>query len=86
MQQQFTPYQQGLTPQQQYTPAPQQRPAQQSATKFYKSGLFFIASASGRLMRDVGHMERQGWHLQYAASLGRNVLLRQVIVTVWIRE
>jgi len=69
--------------QQQMQPAPQQ---QRHLTKFYKSGLFFIASASGRLMRDVGHMEQQGWHLQYAASLGRNVLLRQVIVTVWVRE
>ena len=76
------PYQGYQQQQQQMQPAPQQ---QRHLTKFYKSGLFLIASASGRLMRDMDDMQRQGWQLQYAANLGRNILLRQVIVTIWTR-
>ena len=65
-------------------PQPQQSQARLT-TKFYKSGMFLIASAAGRLQRDVANMERQGWQLQYAANLGTNLLIRRVIVAVYVR-
>lgn len=55
-------------------------------TRFYKSGMFLMASAVGRIQRDIPNMERQVWRLQYAESLGVNLLLRRVIVAVYSRE
>ena len=79
-------YQQGYAPQQQsYAPQRQTGQQQLQTVKFYKSGLFLLASAAGRLERDVPQMEAQGWKLQYAAALGMNILLRRIIIAVWTR-
>ena len=74
---------QPLQSQQQLLPEPLQ---QEQTVKFYKSSLFLIASAAGRLQRDLPYMEQQGWRLVFAAPLGVNILLRRVVITIWIRS
>jgi len=79
---------QGYAPQQAQQAAPAiaaQRQQTEQLVKFYKSGLFLIASAAGRFQRDCERMQAQGWRLAFAAPLGVNILLRRVIVATYER-
>jgi hypothetical protein len=79
--------QQGIskTPQGQVQPG---TPTQQlqRITKFYKSGLLWMSSAVGNMMRDHEKMQAQGWQLTHYAFLGSTALfLRRVIAATYER-
>ena len=61
-----TSYQQGLGPQQYMPQQVAPLPQEQQQIKFYKSGLFGLSSAPGRLERDASRMQQDGWRLQFA--------------------